>query len=94
MGGKRVTCEPVPGQTTFGRIVATCTVGGDDIGEYMLREGMAVAYKQFLNKIPAKKPLYLAAEQEAKDTEKGIWGGEFILPRKWRADHDRLEGCE
>jgi len=81
------------GARTYRRLVATCEVDGQDVSEAMLRAGLAIAYRRFLDDVPGKKAAYLAAEQEAKDAGRGVWQGDFVMPERWR-DGDRLPGCE
>ena len=42
-----VTCEDL-GRDRYNRILARCTVAGEDLGEWMVAQGWAVAYYQFL----------------------------------------------
>ena len=42
-----VTCEDL-GRGRYKRIVARCTVAGEDLGEWMVAQGWAVAYYLFL----------------------------------------------
>ncbi|MGV3650579.1 MAG: thermonuclease family protein [Devosia sp.] len=57
----------------YGRLLATCTVEGRDIGLVLVAEGLA------LDSGP-----YGDAERAARADRKGIWGGEFVTPRRWR----------
>ena len=66
----------------FGRPVVTAYVDGVDVHLEMVRQGWAVAYRQYL-----PEPLedsYIAAEAEAKAAGRGMWQGDFIEPRLWR----------
>ena len=56
----------------------------------MIRQGQAVAYRQYLPE--ELRAEYLAAEAEAKDAKRGLWSGKFIAPTKWRRG-ERL-ACE
>ena len=60
----------------YGRIVAVCFDGGD-LNEFMVRSGMAVAYKRYSSD-------YIKAENSAIVENLGIWAGEFIMPARWR----------
>ncbi len=42
-----VTCEDL-GRDRYKRIIARCTVAGEDLGQWMVAQGWAVAYYQFL----------------------------------------------
>ena len=69
-------------------------LGTQDLNETMLRDGWAVAYRRFLDDLPGKKNVYLAAEAKAKAAKRGIWQGDFFEPSEWRNQGKRLEGCE
>ena len=58
----------------FHRIIGTAkTQNGTDLGLEMVAQGHAVPYYFFLNECPNAEAI-LAAEQEAKDNDRGIWG--------------------
>lgn len=61
----------------FGRIVAICRSGYVDLNSWMVLNGWAVAYRRFGDD-------YAGDEKIAKDGQKGIWRGEFVMPWKWR----------
>jgi endonuclease YncB( thermonuclease family) len=61
----------------YGRTVAVCKVGGVDMNEWLVREGLAIAYRQFSTD-------YVAAEQDAKANKRGIWAGTFEMPADFR----------
>ncbi len=61
----------------YKRIVAVCRAGDDDLNAWLVREGWAVAYRQF-------SKTYVPAEDEAKAAKRGIWAGDFTLPEEWR----------
>ena len=60
-----------------GRMVATCTVAGEDLGEWMVANGWAVAHHLYSYE-------YSRAEHRAKTARRGIWAGEFDMPWQWR----------
>lgn len=64
----------------YGRAVSVCTVDGIDLGRRMVQAGLAVALPQYSR-------AYVAAEQEAKAQNVGIWASEFQVPADYRADH-------
>jgi endonuclease YncB( thermonuclease family) len=51
----------------------TCQVNARDLGDVMVRRGMAIAYLRYLSK-------YMEAEVEAR---RGVWQGEFVDPEEW-----------
>ena len=57
----------------YGRVLATCRVGGEDIGDAVVRAGWAVADLR-----------YAGAVLEARRAGRGIWSGRFIDPAEWR----------
>ncbi len=59
----------------YGRLLATCRVGGRDVGETMVREGLAVCYRS---------DRYKEAEREAVRHRRGIWQGAHQTPESWR----------
>lgn len=61
----------------YGRTVAVCKVGGLDMNEWLVREGLAIAYRQYSSD-------YVAAEQDAKANKRGIWAGAFEVPADFR----------
>jgi endonuclease YncB( thermonuclease family) len=61
----------------YGRVVAQCWVAGVDIGEWLVSNGLAVAYRRYASD-------YIGAEQGAKNRHAGIWSGRFDLPWEWR----------
>jgi endonuclease YncB( thermonuclease family) len=62
----------------FDRVVAQCTVGRQDVGAWMVRNGWALDYKQFSD------GRYAREQREAFNAKRGLWQGEFELPWKWR----------
>ena len=58
----------------YGRLLATCSDGGIDIAEALVRDGLAVASGR-----------YLAAQAVARGARRGIWQGDFDRPADWRA---------
>ena len=72
-----VTCTPRE-TDRYGRIVATCTVAGVDLGDRLVAEGLARAYVRYGDD-------YAAAEVRAKAGGVGLWGGEAEAPWDYRA---------
>jgi endonuclease YncB( thermonuclease family) len=65
-------------QDRYGRTVAACSVGGNDLGAAMVAGGHAVAYGA-----------YDAEERAARNAGRGIWSSTFDRPAAWRARHPR-----
>lgn len=80
------------GANSYGRPVAIVTVDGQDLGERMIREGLAVPATQYLRSDPERASAYLAAALEAKTQGRGAYAGEYIDPARWR--HGERLACE
>ncbi len=74
IGGRAVMCFPQDSDH-YGRVIATCEVNGHDLGDVMVRRGMAVA---------EHSARYMDAEVEARRAKRGIWAGSFQMPEDWR----------
>ena len=61
----------------YKRIIGECYLGSQDIQEWMVRNGWAIAYKKYSKK-------YINAENFARNNNLGIWQGKFLEPYKWR----------
>ena len=61
----------------YGRIVAVCSIDGNDLNALMVDNGMALAYRSYSTD-------YVDNEAAAKLSSKGMWGSKFIEPWKWR----------
>ena len=64
-------------QDRYGRIVAVCFAGDEDINRWMVRNGWALAYRRYSTD-------YVDEESAASGAKAGIWAGEFVLPWEWR----------
>ncbi len=71
-----VTCEDL-GRDRYKRIIGRCTVAGEDIGSWMVSQGLALAYRQY-------SADYVDEEAAAQAAWRGFWAGEFVPPWKWR----------
>ncbi|MCC5973075.1 MAG: thermonuclease family protein [Rubellimicrobium sp.] len=76
--GASATCERRD-TDRFGRMVAVCRVDGRDMNEEIVREGWAVAYRQFSSD-------YVGAETAARSAGAGLWSHEFIEPAVFRRE--------
>ena len=76
IGSRPVGCEPRD-RDRYGRVVAVCRLGGEDLNGWMVAEGWALAYRQYAAD-------YVRQEQEAAAAKRGIWQGEFVAPWAWR----------
>ena len=76
IGDRQVTCEELD-RDRYERVVARCVVDGEDLGEWMVLRGWAVAYVYYSYE-------YTRAEAIARARERGIWASEFEMPWDWR----------
>lgn len=75
--GKSVACEPRD-KDRYGRTIAVCRVGRQDIGAWMVEQGWALAFTRYSDD-------YVGQETAAKRTKRGMWAGEFVAPWEWRS---------
>lgn len=78
--------------STYGRPVATVTVDGDDLGERIIRAGLAIPEAQYLRGDPRRAARYAAAFSRARAVNAGAHAGRWIEPNQWRRG-ERLQ-CE
>jgi endonuclease YncB( thermonuclease family) len=89
--GATVTCRQAPRdpEDRYGRALARCEARGGDVGERLVRAGLAVAYRQYLDYRNGEPRPYktgvLAAESQARVANRGLWAGPFEMPWDWRA---------
>ena len=76
IGQAPVTCEPRD-TDRYGRTVAVCRKGAEDLNAWLVSQGHAIAYRRYSQD-------YVAAEDEAKAARRGIWAGSFTAPGDWR----------
>lgn len=74
--GREAVCETVD-IDRYERIVARCVVDGNDIGETLVSEGLALAYVEYSD-------VYVQSEAAARQAGRGIWRGEVEAPWDWR----------
>ncbi|MDA9466554.1 thermonuclease family protein [Bradyrhizobium sp. CCBAU 53415] len=73
-----VSCVPVS-QDQYGRAVATCSVSGADLADWLVRNGYALDWRRYSG------GRYNAAQREASRAERGIWAGSYVAPWLYRA---------
>src|SRR5208337_1534648 len=61
----------------YNRILAICSLAGEDLNRWLVREGLALAYIQYSR-------LCVDSETEARHALRGLWSGAFIAPWDWR----------
>jgi endonuclease YncB( thermonuclease family) len=82
IGRASIRCE-ARDHDQYGRTVAVCFKGAEDINRWLVRSGWAVAYRQYSN-------AYVADEATARNARANIWSGAFEMPWDWRA-HGRTK---
>ena len=83
IGGRTVACEERD-RDRYGRTVAVCRDGGEDVNAWMVSRGWALAYRRYSRD-------YVGEEAAARDARRGIWRGDFVPPWDWRRG-ERLAG--
>jgi endonuclease YncB( thermonuclease family) len=76
IAGRSVSCA-VSGADVYGRKLATCSAGGENLNVRLVREGRALAYRKYSLQ-------YVADEEAAHAAGRGLWAGAFIAPWDWR----------
>jgi endonuclease YncB( thermonuclease family) len=79
IGRRTVSCQQRD-VDRYGRIVAQCQQGDIDIGEWLVGQGLALAYRRY-------SKAYVAAEETASAAKRGVWAGSFTAPWDWRREH-------
>ena len=74
--GSEVKCEAID-TDRYGRIVGKCFANGRDVGEALVMDDLALAYRQYSTD-------YIQVEASAKAARRGLWAGEFVAPWDWR----------
>jgi endonuclease YncB( thermonuclease family) len=77
IAGRPVNCLPIS-LDRYGRTVATCSVGSADLGDWLVRNGLALDWPQY------SKRKYDDAQREAKQAGRGMWAGSYVEPWLYR----------
>ncbi len=75
--GRQAVCEELD-TDRYGRSVARCRVGGQDLGRALVRAGAATAYRRYSD-------AYVWDETEARRAARGVWQGTMLPPEAHRA---------
>ena len=76
LGDAEVRCQPT-GKDRYGRILARCSRGNDDVQAWLVSSGRAMAYHQFSDR-------YVADEEAARAANRGFWATRFEPPWDYR----------
>jgi endonuclease YncB( thermonuclease family) len=71
-----VTCKQTD-KDRYGRIVAVCFTGPNNLNAEMVKSGWALAYRNYSKD-------YVGQEASAKVAKRGMWQGRFVKPWEWR----------
>jgi endonuclease YncB( thermonuclease family) len=78
IAGRPVSCLPIS-LDRYGRTVATCSASGQDLGDWLVRNGLALDWPEY------SKRKYDAAQRDAEQAGRGIWKGSYVEPWLYRA---------
>jgi len=79
IAGGTVSCRALD-KDRYGRTVAICYLGSEDLEAWLVSEGWAFAYRRYgLD--------YVRQEDAARAAKRGLWAGSFIWPWDWRREH-------
>ncbi|MFB0491335.1 endonuclease YncB(thermonuclease family) [Methylobacterium sp. OAE515] len=76
IGDANISCEPRD-TDRYGRTVAVCRKGDEDLNAWMVSEGHATAYQRYSRD-------YVGVEITARALKRGLWAGTFDPPSDWR----------
>jgi endonuclease YncB( thermonuclease family) len=72
-----VSCLPIS-LDRYGRTLATCYVGGVDLADWLVRNGLALDWPEY------SKRKYNATQREAEEAGRGMWKGSYVEPWLYR----------
>ncbi len=81
IANRPVRCR-VSGEDMYGRKLATCDVAGVNISQWLVRQGLALAYVKYSSE-------FVADEMAARQARRGMWAGAFVAPWDWRTRTSR-----
>ena len=76
IAGREITCTS-SGVDANRRMIAACSLAGEDLNGWMVEQGWALPYFQ-------QSFAYVRAEEKARTQQSGLWQGAFIAPWDWR----------
>lgn len=77
LAGQAVACVEKD-RDRYGRTVALCTVGGEDVAGWMVRHGWALDWPRYSG------GRYSVQQAKAEAEGLGLWAGFFAVPWEWR----------
>lgn len=79
IGRRTVSCVHAS-TDRYGRVVARCSVAGQDIAGWLVANGHALDWPRY------SKGRYAGIQEKARQARRGIWRGRFQLPWERRRD--------
>ena len=76
VSGSKIRCISST-KDRYKRYLAKCFKDGINLNQWMVRSGLAVAYRRYSKE-------YIPDEDFAKENKLGLWKGKFLNPEKWR----------
>jgi endonuclease YncB( thermonuclease family) len=76
--GRPIDCAPIS-LDQYGQTFAVCSVDGMDLGDWLVRNGLALDWPQY------SKGKYDKAQRDAEHAGRGIWQGSYVEPWLFRA---------
>lgn len=76
IAGREISCA-VNGVDPEHRTLAICSLAGEDLNNWMVQQGWALAYLR-------QSFEYVRSEETAKTGKRGLWQGAFVAPWEWR----------
>jgi len=76
IGEANISCEPRD-TDRYGRTVAVCRKGDEDLNAWMVGQAYATAYQRYSRH-------YVGGETTARALKRGLWAGTFDSPSDWR----------
>ncbi|WP_439925272.1 thermonuclease family protein [Nitrobacter sp. JJSN] len=89
IAGRLISCEGV-GKDQYGRVVAVCSIDGEDVASWLVSNGLAFDWPRY------SKGKYAGAQKEAERAGRGVWAGSYVVPWAYRTcirDGGRPSGC-
>ena len=78
IGGRSVLCEVESRRDRYGRAIGAChTPDGVDVAEWLVRNGLGLAYRKYSKR-------YVTSEETARSARRGMHAGSFVAPWDWR----------
>ena len=74
--GSKIKCISFT-RDRYKRYLAKCFKGKINLNRWMVRNGLAVAYRRYSKE-------YISDEDFARENKLGLWQGKFLNPEKWR----------